>query len=697
MSNLDKNKIFFGLLHYIFSEQNNVNWAFKTSLVNFTGINTTIDNQKYKKSDLTDSIIDYIYDVKPYHVQFEQYIEKYSSQQDDIDVDINENNHIDVNIRFDAVTSDVTPQNDMNDLEYMDTHMANRLYKVKTQDKDIIKDYLNCHFKGISVNGSNLNLDKSGYDAFLYDSTLYDYPTITSEYCLVDFNELYNYPFEKKFIKIGSNTFIINTEKELSKSNLSIIRENGNNKEEIFDYSIDKNTITLFNGIKKYEKITIYYNQENDNKRAFIYVGHPFIECNDKNNLKQFVNYTKKSFKIPETGISNIKIAVYIEDKNGNRYPTNGYDIEDGYINVYDIRLQENCIIMINVIDYEFIYDKIYNWEDLYGQSNNVTSWESYYQNINNIQNLDGNKLLRPYYDKERPSELCVSQPISYLMIYNLTKSNKVSSVYNVDYKNKQFNLPLSIKNKLMNEVKIGDKEIHLQDATKINLPYNKNDKLYPGKIIVNNEIIAFYDYEKLNDGSIKLKKISRGFGGSYLNNIISQSSDVYAYIDNSEDIKRLNNLSISYQVKNHQNHFIISGEINNTDKIEVYKKPIIRLLSDINLDSKNFLISSDNIQLPLNDKKGEIIINNDKIYFSQIEKLNDSYIISGFDIDKEYKKNDSYILSKNYELVSKNEYNILEEDYNQGDNEEYSKTKKYIVFNNAPLDNEIITIINRT
>ena len=44
MSILDKNKIFFGLIHYVFSEQDNVDWAFKTSLVNFTGINAENSN-----------------------------------------------------------------------------------------------------------------------------------------------------------------------------------------------------------------------------------------------------------------------------------------------------------------------------------------------------------------------------------------------------------------------------------------------------------------------------------------------------------------------------------------------------------------------------------------------------------------------------------------------------------------------------
>ena len=78
MSALDRNKIFFGLVHYILSEQKNVDWILKTSLVNFTGINSTVTDQKYEKKSLSHDIIDYIHQVKPYHVQFEQFIEKYS-------------------------------------------------------------------------------------------------------------------------------------------------------------------------------------------------------------------------------------------------------------------------------------------------------------------------------------------------------------------------------------------------------------------------------------------------------------------------------------------------------------------------------------------------------------------------------------------------------------------------------------------
>lgn len=701
MSVIDKNKIFFGLLHYVFSEQNNVNWAFKTSLVNFTGINTEVDNQKYKKDDLTNSIIEYIYDVKPYHLQFEQYIEKYSSQQDDVSVDISEKTSIDINIRIDAVTSEIDDIGNMSDIEYMDTHMANRLFLTKTQDKELIRDYLNTHFKGITVDGNKFNIDKSGYDAFLYDNTMYDYPTLSCKYCLVDLNERYNYPYTKKFIQVGTNVLVLNTEKEISKSNISIIRKYNNNEEEIFDYSIENNTITLFSGIKNYEKITVYYVQESDNKRAFVYVGSSFVENDDENDLKKFVNYTERRFKLPNTGIDTGKITVHIE-KNGTSIPTNGYEMEGDSILVYDPNLTENSILIIGVIDYKYIYDKIYNWEDIYGQANNVTTFDSYYSNISNIQHLDGNNLLRPYYEKERPSELCVSQPYGYLMLHTYNKDNKLLYIHNVDYKNDQSNVPMAYKTKLLNPLKIGDKEILLEDGSNLNLPYKELNYLIPGKIFVNNEIIAFYDYEKLSDNSIKLKKIKRGFQGSYLNNLIDTNMDIYTYNENMDKIIKNSIKSISYQVKNSENQFIINGEIGEND-IEVLRKPIIKLLTDINFDSKSFKISSNSIELPTENKKGYLYINDDKIMFSRIEKNDDeTFSIYDFNIDKEYKSSESYILSKKYIEVKQDEYEIKSEEYfeekynDDNQKQEYTKLKHYIEFVVPPLNNEIITINNR-
>ena len=249
MSALDKNKIFFGLIHYVLSEQNNVDWILKTSLVNFTGINSTVDNKKYKQNSVTDDIIEYIYQVKPYHVTFEQFIEKYSSKQDDVNVTSQDQNNITMYVRYDAITSEYDEQGSMTDYEFMDTHMANRLWYFKHNDlksvygndeaiKDYIKDVMNCHFKGISVEGGDFNLDKSGYDAFLYDSTLYDAPTITSDYCLVDYSEKLQYKYSKQFVKIGLKSFKLDSDKEIYPAHIEIISDYNNTQTKIENFNL---------------------------------------------------------------------------------------------------------------------------------------------------------------------------------------------------------------------------------------------------------------------------------------------------------------------------------------------------------------------------------------------------------------------------------------------------------------------------
>lgn len=194
MSALDRNKIFFGLVHYILSEQKNVDWILKTSLVNFTGINSTVTDQKYEKKSLSDDIIDYIHQVKPYHVQFEQFIEKYSNKQDNCNILPQDDCNIEIDVRFDAVTNEVDEQN-LSDIQFMDTHAANRLWVCKHKDfnddemKSYIDDILNCHFKGIEVDGNEFDIDKFGYDTFLYDEKLYDAPTVSGDYYISDMTE----------------------------------------------------------------------------------------------------------------------------------------------------------------------------------------------------------------------------------------------------------------------------------------------------------------------------------------------------------------------------------------------------------------------------------------------------------------------------------------------------------------------------
>lgn len=654
MSLLDKNKIFFGLIHYVFSEQNNVDWAFKTSLVNFTGINATIENKKYKQESPTENVIEYINNVKPYHIQFEQFIEKYSSQQDDVYVSSSEQNNVTYYVRFDAITSEISPQGNMSDLEYMDTHMANRLYYYKTKDIDTIKDYLNCHFKGITVDAGTLNVDKFGYDAFLYDTKLYDAPTITHEYCLVDFLEPYNYQYEKKFIGVGTISYLIPADITISKEDLTVKSTYNGVVETIDNYSLENNIVTLFYKSRKFEKISITL-EYNDFKKTFVFESHPFNENDDPSSLRKFVSKETRLFPIPNNNMDTGKVTVHIENMNGTRLsvPTNGYEIIGKNIEIYDPNIDENWKILLTVVDYNYIYDKIYTWEDLYGLANNMTPYSLYYDNYNDIQNLDGNELLRPHYEADRPSELCVSHPLTYLMIYNQNKSGVNTSVYNVDYKNNQYNIGIALKTKLSKDFNIGDSEIWIDDIQKVKLPYMSNDELKPGRIMINSELIQFYEYEKIDNKAGKLRRISRAVDGSYLCSTHKKGDIVYDMNKNNEKTYKINNLSSSFLItKDSENKFIIPGEFSNTDKIEVWKKPTIQLLTDILYNSSYFDISSNDIELPTNVLLDTVVNDNIVVYENQTLNFQIGNTVYPITFDKRYTSYNELVsyLNKSFE-----------------------------------------------
>lgn len=670
MSALDKNKIFFGLIHYILSEQKNVNWILKTSLINFTGINSTVSDKKYEKKSLSDDIIDYIYQVKPYHVQFEQFIEKYSNKQDTCNILPQDANNIELNVRFDSVTSQFDEyKDDDNDIDFMDTHAANRLWVIKHKNfseeeiKDYINDVLNCHFKGITVDGSNFDIDKYGYDTFLYDEKLYDAPTISEDYYIIDNFENIVYPYTKEYVNVGISTLKLNSEKDISQ--LKVYR---NGIEEQFSYNTDTKVLTLKKSINLRDKILV----ENSNdgiRNGMVFVGISFIESEDGTNIRKFKDINDNKFYIPNNQFDVKKIIVHIQYPNGTRIPTYNYEKVDNYIVIKD-ELKEHYHVIITVIDYAEIYDKIYNYEDCYGQSNNLIS-------------LDGNEFLRPYYEKERPSELLVSYPISNLKIYTYL-NDKIKSMNEINHKHddKKVSISKSMITTLKQDLNVGDKIIMVDNIKKLRLPYtNDSNILIPGKILINSEMIEFYDYDEKEN---VLKSIRRGVDGSFIAEKHEKNSDVINYNENTEQVYDYYVPYISQIYDGTQNSYIIPEKYISDDRIKVWKHENIELLTDIKLDSEYFIISSNNIDLPILSRGGILYINDDKIIYNKIEEVKynnkKAYKISEFNIDKEYSINDSVIHASKPILLNASEYII---------NDTTVKLKE------NPKIGEIITITN--
>lgn len=795
----DKNRIFFGLLHYIFSEQSNVNWALKTSLVNYTGINEALDQKQYENDSISNDIIKYVKEVKPYHAQFDHYIEKYTTKDDICNIIPSDSLFPTIYVRFDAVSSypdikaviytytesgepeiDITTdrtikylnlenrtiyvrRTDKNgnfywefeakvvegDLVYIEkdktlmkvaidsslygvefyilqklskkemldfenTTAANRLFMYKTQDFDMIKDYLNSHFKGITIDSGDFNIDRFGYDAFLYDLKRYEEPAKTASYCLVDTT--------KKQISVGDNTFWIESDETIEKTNLTIT---SSLKGEIIDYYLDNNQITLFYDTEKDEEITIQYNKSSSDIEYYYFVANTFMETDDENYSRTYIDYRdydengEYSFDMPYSPIVTNKIVVEIEKPNGYRKPFLDYYIKDKKIYVSKDKIGEsnnkiNWKIIISITDYSLIYDKIYTWEDVYGIANNKIAWENYYKNAGLIQNIDGNEFLNPYYEEDRPSELCVIYPQNTLFAYT-SKANAFSEelnkkinmtakeIFNFDFKNRQEKRSIRKSAKLLNDFNLGDTEIVFsKDA--FDKPYMEGDKLQPGKLLIDSEIIEYFDYTINNDSSIILKKLRRGTNGTFIHSdTIKSDTTGYAY----KEVSPIEyNVTPSYYYINNEDYvkLTINGNIPNEDLVKVYKTSNISLLSNITPETTFFIISDNSINLPEYDennkliKRGFLYINDIKIEYDNIESSGNNYIISNFNLpmNTTFSAGDR-ITSIKYNEVSKNDYIIGEESYDSLKHldEKETKLRHYISFNNPLHKGECVIIEN--
>ena len=607
---------------------------------------------------MVDDIIDYIYQVKPYHVQFEQFIEKYTSEQEDANVSIEEENDITMRIRFDAVTQEVDKQGDMSDLAFMETHMANRLWllkhKVFTNDSEMkayIEDVLSAHFKGITVDGYEFDIEKAGYDAFLYDEKLYDAPTMSDEYCFVDFTERLPYKYVKNFIKVGVETLQIHTDEEILTGNCTCTWEFNGESGVIDDFSISANMVSINRPIRQYEKITVL-NTVKKVRTAYIFVGHPFMEFEDpdESNRRMFAQVGTREFDIPDSDIGTQKVTVYVIHPNGSKRPTLNYSRIGPHITLNE-DLKENYRLQLVTIDYSKIYDKLYTWEDIYGQSNNVTT-------------LEGSGLLRPHHEIDRPEELTVIYPISDLMVYSQEKS--VKSIVNMNWKNDHYRVPVSsnLVTKLAKDINLGDKTILVESGKKLRKPYVTDDnKIVPGRIIVDSELIEYHEYSENDEGQGVLGGIRRAAQGTVLL-VDGHKAGNPVYVYNDKTLKDLSPRTVYISTEfreGMENKFTIPSDFKYASNITVQKKPLINLMTDISFEYDVFYIDSNNVKLPTETEQGYLFVNGDKITFNNIEPYQERYYrIGGFNIYKLYSKDDAIICSFNPITLDPSEYEIV-------------------------------------
>lgn len=71
------NGFFFSMIEHAHAEQDYIDWAFKTSYMNVTGYGDRLEQSPIAYADLTHNLLQYITEVKPYHVKVRDYISKY--------------------------------------------------------------------------------------------------------------------------------------------------------------------------------------------------------------------------------------------------------------------------------------------------------------------------------------------------------------------------------------------------------------------------------------------------------------------------------------------------------------------------------------------------------------------------------------------------------------------------------------------
>jgi len=82
LTNLEINSFFFGIINYVHTEQDFVDWVFKTSFAYVTGYNDKLTQTPVANVDLTSNLLSYINEVKPYHVKVRDFVSKYGVNTD---------------------------------------------------------------------------------------------------------------------------------------------------------------------------------------------------------------------------------------------------------------------------------------------------------------------------------------------------------------------------------------------------------------------------------------------------------------------------------------------------------------------------------------------------------------------------------------------------------------------------------------
>jgi len=79
LTDLELNVVFFSLVYFIHSQQEEVDWAFKTSFMTIAGYHEELRQTPVQTADPSESLISYVGEVKPYRVKLRDFSHQYSA------------------------------------------------------------------------------------------------------------------------------------------------------------------------------------------------------------------------------------------------------------------------------------------------------------------------------------------------------------------------------------------------------------------------------------------------------------------------------------------------------------------------------------------------------------------------------------------------------------------------------------------
>lgn len=607
MSALDKNKIFFGMVKYILSEQNNVDWVFKTSILGYNGAKQSLTDSS--SNEIMNNMIKFIYEIKPYHTQFAEFQSGYEPVPEDINVDIDEQFDFANLIRFDNVSSypsnefmkEYTESMDTKvpmDNKWLNTTLIERycylqslkdVYLPVSQrtglpDKKEMKSITRSDFKGTVLKGGEFISDVFGYDMLLYDTDQYDSPTIIYDYLIKDMTEpmdnllvrftydptlnkwVRNYiPFipsedftyDKSIISTGQKSFSFSYVGELEKSDIQCIlyKKNTDSFIIITDFSMSYAGVyqleffmDILDGDTLYIKLLDSSTVVN---KVYVYNAMAFFE-QDSYNIKRKVVPLEEVISVeePEPNIVSKRLLIVKQTVDGYRAPFLNYTKSNGKINAYG--LQDGEHLMLSAYDYQYLYDFIIKGStDIYGRSNNTILYS-------------GSGLLRPHFEAERPCDLCVSHGSESIII------NNGIDIRHVDFKGMDSYIKSKLKKNSIKDIKVNEQGIMYAFSLENE---SVRFKEIPITLLINGELISA---SALEDGYYS--KLMRCKDGTRLcldtevGKDIQIGDDVYLWKNVIEYEKQ--NLTVSYMVEDNNNKFYapLGTKLNDMFEVSVLK-----------------------------------------------------------------------------------------------------------------------------